>query len=852
MTAYNKQIKENARIAFDKGNCVDAFTILSELQSVNEFISYAEKSDPKTKKKNWFQSCDCFWNDFILQNHIFVEFLKSESTTQLFYNYFKCYKKRVPEFEQKLASDYPKLFITAIRVNQVFLESGRIETLKTLKFDENFQIHQKVWQKIHEIEVSKWTEIEKELPNVLSFSLEDILSNCIIWLETNRFQHTEQQHVHLLGRVYSFFMELVLTNQPFKKMELKNNDEFFKHFSKIFAQTQKNKNLVVESPVAKLLLKITSWINFQENVVAPYSFDLTIEPKQEDELVCFNSSPEAYYKWALDGIRYEVNQIKYSFRGDEMVECLEETNQLQIPGKTEGDIEINRKLAGIKYGTFLMLQDLSCLNFKLYNGKRINVQKVLEPLLTYSYNRLLRYEYPLQKFSNTSENWSDAFIKLTYEAIKTDIVREPYFYMSVDDYKKLNQEGLSGLTEDATNEVLELFRWIPQAKHIFNRFTHNYDVWQNPFVKIGDFLFCPMMFFANNSWFYSFAQQALFQQPDNRDIVNMENYLASVFSQKGWEVKLIGARESNLLDGDVDIFIEDENDLLFVQLKRTYFRTTLKETYLESINRDLNAAKQLNNAEKYLEKSNDIYKMKQKPSKWIVSNSFENVGCKIDGCTKINYFDLLETLQNTKIKKLKEFINHLEKDEILKAYTARAFQEDLPTVVTDLIAETIKPLAVFESKKYRTVIFSDDEKRTEEYNSIFNKAQELLEKANYSEATILFFKCLVLKPNDADVHEVIGNIFAVSKNYQASFEAFEHSLKLLPNDPFTTRNYAITLMEAGYYFDGLLKLIELCTVYPMLGDIRMLIQKNISQLLKHGKVSATEITELITKWDELK
>ena len=211
----------------------------------------------------------------------------------------------------------------------------------------------------------------------------------------------------------------------------------------------------------------------------------------------------------------------------------------------------------------------------------------------------------------------------------------------------------------------------------------------------------------------------------------------------------------------------------------------------------------------------------------------------------------MEALQNTKIKTLKELINHLEKDEILKAYTARAFQEDLPTVVTDVIAETIKPLAVFESKKYRTVIFSDDEKRTEEYNSIFNKAQELLEKANYSEATILFFKCLELKPNDADVHEIIGNIFAVSKNYQASFEAFEYSLKLLPNDPFTTRNYARTLMEAGYYFDGLLKLIELCKVYPMLGDLRMLIQKNLSQLLKHGKVSETEITELISKWNEL-
>src|SRR5690606_6205760 len=139
-----------------------------------------------------------------------------------------------------------------------------------------------------------------------------------------------------------------------------------------------------------------------------------------------------------------------------------------------------------------------------------NAQKVLDPLLTYSFNRLNRYEHPLQSFFETSLSWSDAFMKLIMEGIRTNIIREPYFLMTESEYDELNKLGLSELPEVATSEVLQLFSWYPTNKYEFNKFYNKYEVWRTPFIKVDDFLFCSMMFFASNNWFYTFAQAALF------------------------------------------------------------------------------------------------------------------------------------------------------------------------------------------------------------------------------------------------------------------------------------------------------------------------------------------------------
>jgi ribosomal protein L18E len=276
-------------------------------------------------------------------------------------------------------------------------------------------------------------------------------------------------------------------------------------------------------------------------------------------------------------------------------------------------------------------------------GKIIESEKLLNLLLTYSFNRLIRYEQSLEMHTKTSQNWRESFMKFAFNSNATDFGFSPFFLMSETDYKQLNKEALSQIPADSTTEVVQLFSYRQNQKYDFNRFHLNYDVWQKPFSKIGDFLFCPMMFFANNIWFYSFAQAALYQKTQKSDIQKMENHLGDLIRQKGWNVKVIDDLEANALEGDVDVIVDDKDTLLFIQLKRTYFRIDLKDAYYDSILTDNKASKQLNEVEKYLEKENSIYQSKHKPVKWIVSTSFENIGSKINNCIKVNYFEVLKS-----------------------------------------------------------------------------------------------------------------------------------------------------------------------------------------------------------------
>jgi tetratricopeptide (TPR) repeat protein len=834
-----QKINADAKSAFDKKNYALAFQTLWK-SGVANFISYSEKEFKTTNQKtdgvppksNWFiheRAGQYFWADFIFQKHVFSDIFNSDSADQLLHIYFSKCDIQVKEFEAKLAEMFPDVFVKAIRVNQVFLKADRIDILNSIQFDQKFHLHQKIWKRVSDIEQSKWKEIQENLSSTGVLSLNAILSHCLIWLETTRYNDNSQQHMYHLGRVYSFFIELVLNKFPEKNQDIIGSDEFSLEFFSNFTATfkEKEKEKTTEHSILKLLESISHWITFMENVIAPYSFDLNIEPIQQNELVYFSSTPEAFYNWLVNGVRYEVNQLSYLFQGEVVVEHLEENRKMKIPGKTAEDIQLNRNLASLKWATISLLNDLAFDTFEIGNTK-IESAKLLTPLLTYSFHGLIRYEQSLKIHSQTSQNWSESYMKVVKQSIETTISREPFLLMTESEYEQLNKEALIHLTEDFSKEVVQLFSYKSNRKYEFNRFKQSYDVWQKPFFKIGDFLFCPMMFFASNIWFYSFAQVALSQKTQRNQTQKMETHLGDLLKQKGWNVKVITDKEAGELTGDVDIFVHDNDNLLFIQLKRTYFRLDLKDAYYEAINSDTKAAKQLNEAEEFLKNPNLIYSVKSKPVKWIISTSFENIGNKINGCHKVNYFELLNALKNPETKKLSDLILQMESDKNLKA-----------------------SLEIFESKNYKQIIFSDDEKETENYYSIFNEGKYLNEQSKQNESLVKFQKCISLNPNDADAYESIANILADMKLFDQAFIVFKKALELLPNDPHISKNYALALFEGGRYFDGLELLFELLEKFPLLGDFRILFVNQLEHSLRLGLLNSKQILDLQTKWDSL-
>lgn len=680
MVKSTKTIKSNAKKAFEKGNHSLAFLTLWDLENIDDFVSYAEsfhtKRDKNTgkqiKKENWFTS-NYFWNDFIIQQEYFYDLLKSESAIKLLHHYFESYKKQNNDFEKKVAKEFPELFVKAIRVNQVFLKPDRIESLQLLELDEKFRVHQTFWQYCSKIDLELWKDIQLEFECVKQLSIDDVFCHLITWLETHRFQNSDSGLLYHLSKVYSFFVELLLFEYNLNNTQRLNSDNLFNRFLKITESAYNGNKLLEKFSVSKSLELIYTWVDFYENTVVPYCFDMNFEPILELGIWKIKESAEANAKWKKGALRYKANKMYYDQLGFYMADYLEETGKLVIPGEIENDIEMNRDFEIRKWSTAFILEDIQHEHFKI-NREIIHPQNLLIPLLAFVRNKFDRYEKSLDCYTQTSTTWNEAFLKLTNLARMTSTQLDPFVLITEDNYKTLNEEVFPEFKKNNTNEVLKLFSFRKyDINNSFDRFNMNYNVWHKPFIKFGNLLFTPTMFFANNDWVHTFTEIVLKlnQNKQEKKLVStkMENYLASKFEEKGLQVKVTTDEETTKMErGDVDIFVEDNDTLLFIQLKRTKFRLNPKDVYNEIVNVDLKASSQLNNAEKWLESPNEIYNVEKKPIKWIVTTSFENIGEIINGCIKVNYFDLLHLFRNMEIKSLRDIIHHIENDTLLNNY----------------------------------------------------------------------------------------------------------------------------------------------------------------------------------------
>jgi len=503
---------------------------------------------------------------FFLENH-FPSF-PPNIQDKILYSYFSNLKKEkwsCELFEAKLANCYPDVFVKAVQRTQAFLLKDKIAFLAKLSLPSHLRLHQKTWIELQKTELALWQKIETFLSNLSQLSLKDALWYCTLWIENTMFAQKKNDEVERIGGVYSFFIQAFLSKYPSKTVDITTN-----HFNKRIIGS-------VDTPLDEILNQIQNLLLFQHTVLSEYSFDKNIQLKLENGIVYFCSPPKAYYKWKLDGTRYPLNSLHYFLNAMQEVVDLEDLGKLIIPkGKFKNDEAINRELQAKKRATLNLMSDLKINTFP-FDGKQINIEQLLLPLLAYSTNLLHRYIYSLEIHKQDSINWNEAFVNVSMEAFKKGVEVSPCFFMTDSEYLELNRQALDNLPTTVGEELIKLFSFKVNPNS-FDRFNVKYDVMKKPFLRLGNKLFCPMVFFARNNWFYTFAQAGIecYNQKRNRDIkrktaIQMEKDLAELFRQKGFKVKHIENKIANEIKGDVDVIVEDGQQTLFIQLKRTYF-----------------------------------------------------------------------------------------------------------------------------------------------------------------------------------------------------------------------------------------------------------------------------------------
>ena len=840
-----QQIKAKAVELFREARFLEALETLWKMDA-DEFILYVLNVRKASSRPDWLlheTAGALFWDEFVLRQDVFPRLFQSAYSEDLLLIYFKKSNRPGSKLLPALAENFPEVLLATIRASGVFLKKEWTDALSAFKTIPGFDIHVKTWAHLQTHESELWQHVLEKLSALPSCSVHELLAEVTIWLEQERFKSNEVKNIHRLARVYSLFVEKLLPLAPLReqKKEL-TEDEFFT----VFLSRLKTKR---HEAFAALLGAADSWLYFYERIVEPYIYGPLIRPVEENEALFFRTSPEYHYASLVDGVRYEIVQSYYHTCGAELAEALEREGLVTIPkGSNSGDEERNRALAGLMHGTLLLLDDL-CINSFTADTQSLTAAEFLSPLITYSINRRVRYEEALMKHSASSSGWEETYWKVQFESIAEDIQKHPFVFTGREAYAQLNERAL-GISQAFSEQIIGEFGYdVPDAAT--DRFIASYDVWNNPFLRIGNSIFCPVLFFSSNGWFFSFAQHALLlrrkSREYNKEITQMEDHLGKQFQVKGWATKIITEGEAQQINGDADLIVEDETQVLLIQLKRTYLRLNLRDSYSEARMIDRKAADQLVKAEQYFRSRNRVYELKKPVTRWIVSTSLENIHTEIKGCRKINYFELLMALRSEGLASVGDLVRYMHSDKHLAALIDHAQGPDIPEEEAFVIRSLGLPIRMFEAKAYSQLFTSDDFTKTAAYAALYNEALEHCGKGEKNKAIELFHRCTTLNPFDAEPWGALANTLSDVRQFGQAFHCFEKTLLLLPGDPFTLRNYAFARMEAGQYFKGLMQLIGLYEKYPLMEQLKLQTMSAFVELSRQGVFSEEEFAALAKK-----
>lgn len=797
--------------------------------------------DTITKIEKLFKAhkySDALFNLLTLTDDEIQQLDNEISIVSIFFNYFS-YQKEILDLEKKLLSKFPNQFIQGVRTSQSFLKPKRLDNLLSYSFSD-LDIHKQVWLKLSEQEKIFWDEIETNLAKILKLNINDVLVDVIFWLENFRYKKDNSKAILDLSSIYNFFIQLYLSKTKQKENVSKKEFEetFFKKLSEKIKTPELNK------PISELLVSIQKWINFNHITLEPYCFDLNIEVEEKNGIVYFNQSPVNHYNWKLDGIRYEKNRLDYFFKAQKVVSDEIKNKKRIIRGENDDTISLNVSGAIRLKKNELILKDLALLDIDFF-GEQQGFFKAFSTVSGYSLNRMYRYELVLDEFKKASKNYYEAYAKTIHHSFRKGIDVLPFLLTSKKDFIDKIKNVFKHFNEKLISNAFSSFCF--DVKPNFDRFNINYDVSVKPFVKISDWFFCPMLFFANNDWFYASAQTAIKNTNKNKELrrvsaEKMEQLLTEKFKEKGFTVKWLSNKEASQINGDADIIVEDDSTTLLIQLKRTYLRINLKDAFYETMKSDDKASKQLNKAEAFFKSKNDIYNLKREVKKWIVSTSYEFINIDIADCNKINYFDLLFALENPELNSLNNIIDYLESNKNLLSFYNKEQEENLC-----LINQIGLPLQLDEPKVYTQPIFRT-KNDNDNYNELYNKALSFYGKRDEKAIKILQ-QCLLLNPTDIDVYGTLGNCYANIRDLENLINSFDRALKIIPNEPYIKRNYASALIENKAYFKGLLLLMELYVDYPLVGDIFLIFATRLNHYKEY--LSENEHNLLNDKWNEL-
>lgn len=771
---------------------------------------------------------------------------------ELICEYFlRCDSEPIKKFERIVALKFPEVFVEKVRTHKAFLQPKRFDFY--IK-DEDINIpkeHLETWKFLKDTEATLWSKVEESFE---TFDVENkkmptetarfcsAMVEIIVWMEEKRWnveslsflefrtsnsyrtssrnklsqksttnndcsvlqrpmsfasQFESTEMLNELLECYSLFVEKYIRDNRISALAL-NEEETMDLFNKQLLSTVEND---VSSVSQELFEAIFSWISFYNGILSTYCYNMNVNPilRTNGDLYLTESAKD-YYRWKLDGCRYDINRKAYFELGKERKE-----NAL-----------------------VLLLDDL-CLDRIIWKEKEVDTTKAFQPVAELSIQKYDAYEKRVRlmklvfKLFGKTETWKDLYKEI--EKAKKNKEFCPFFIITKETLFQLVNEN--DIQRDMLKQYEKLFDECFRFKfnnEEFNRFKpRSYNAINKPFLEICPNIYIfPLMFFANNDWLYASAEKILemydlVDEKDRKESTNrMEELLADLFKKYGFSA-FCNHDGDKKRKGDVDIIVEGKDTALLIQLKRTKCRPNLSDQYLETENTDNKAARQLNEYE---------YKGdKKKVVRWYVTNSYENCLKEYDdpkhqtSCIKVNYFDLVfvlglpgmiqQLLDNPsrmypplgkeafdemrqlkkELESLEGIIKYITEDRMIKGQSnwKDAF---LSRATGFSINGTLFPTITEPCKAYEILLKTDNTDAYERLNRIVGNT-----KLDIDERLMIAEELSLAIPDDFRVWDVLADIYTDKEEFDKAIDCCKKALDIMPDDPFLLRNYAVTLRK---------------------------------------------------------
>jgi tetratricopeptide (TPR) repeat protein len=750
------ETKGKAFKAFKGGDYSTGFTLLRKLP-FKDFFNYSKRNNLFRKAQATNYLCSEFITndtnfDYILDSPFAIDFL------EVYYD-----KNKTPnqDLEKRIAQEYTELFVKAIRVNQVFFDPKRINFLvHEIQLPENLKIHQKVWEIFQGYELELWNNIQTSFKQLSQYPIIGILHAVILYLERGNFKDSSQENRQTLGDCYSVFMSYLLAyrKEDIEKFQLPDS-------SQAFSKSLKNLDSQLISTIIKVLDLIKTREGFDKSFWKPYSFEKGIQVKELYHVIRFSYQPKDHYQWKRDGLRYSVNERLYF-------------DPMTIHYK--GDYSKPKHIEAV-------LEDLGIKVFYA-DKKEIVLDTIITPLCEITSHYFLHYDKMIESEIFRSPDWLESYS-----------MYEEYYHTPMPPFILENPLALFKNKPDVTEDILAIYGYT-NVRKMYDRFNDNYSVFTNPFIQLGDLVFCPIFLFTSCISLYSYIIPTLrnnnTKKRNSAKIIDL--ILKKRLQSNYWNTKIIEANDQK--QGDSDIILYNKTTVLLIQVKRTSLRLDSKAAYLESIQNDQKAIQQLNDSEVFLKSKDTPFDIEnRKVVKWIVSTSFEGVNQVTDGCRKVSYFEILHAIQlydKFDTLSLEDFILFFEKDALL----------------IDRMHDMEISLNIDGPSSYNLEYTISNTS----YNYNYNKALDLNREQQHQESIMLFKECLKIEENDVLVHSAIANVYADVGDYTNAIKHFKKALILSKKDPFITRNYISVLAESENFEDARKVAAQLFEKFPML------------------------------------